>query len=102
MRSEGRLEAFLDEIQEDYGQRELEAVHRTMKGLPPEMPYQERVRETETAKRQIQEFLIAELRDLLSPAPEEPDPEDRAYRKRWQKMALGEQLADWDQISPEQ
>lgn len=74
MRSEGRLETFLDKIQGDYSQRELDAVHRTIKGLPPEMPYQERVLETETTKRQIQEFLVAELRDLLSRSPRRRTP----------------------------
>ncbi len=102
LRSAGRLEAFLDAIQEYDSQRELEAVRRTMKALPPEMSYPERVRQTDTAKQQIQEFLIGELRDLLGAEPEDPDPEARAYRKRRQTMALGEPLADWDQMSREQ
>lgn len=53
-----------------------------MKGLRPAMPYQGRVRETETAKRQIQEFLIAELRELLSPEHWAPDPE-RIEPRSW-------------------
>ncbi len=81
MKQDGTLEVFLEEIQRDYSGRELEAVHRTMKGLPPEMPYQERVQATETAKRGIREFLIDELRGSLSPEESEVDPDETTSEK---------------------
>lgn len=102
MKDARELEGFLDEIQEGYSQRETEAVQRVRKALPTETPYLQAVQAAEMAKRVAVEILIDELRDLLSPEPEEPDPDDPAYRKRWKKLAIGGQVADWDQMSKEQ
>ncbi|MGH2668467.1 MAG: hypothetical protein ACRDH5_04985 [bacterium] len=92
MRQTGNLEAYLDEIQEDFGAREVEAVHRTMKGLLAEMAYQERVQAAETAKREIQEFLIDELRGLLGPEESEVDPDEtpseKLERERLERVRL--------------
>lgn len=87
MQSEGRLEPFLETIQRNSSETELEAIQRTMKGLPPEMPYQERVQAAETAKREIRELLIDGLQFLLSPEeePGEPLSEEEA-RERLERV----------------
>lgn len=88
MKQDGTLEAFLEEIQKDYSERDLEAVHRTIKGLPPKLRYQERVQTAETAKREIREFLIDGLRAFLSPELDEEVLSEQQEMERQERVRL--------------